>query len=416
MQNTAWKIRRECADHHGFVNWRNASTYTSRLISEVIDGLYDFITSDKEETQMAFDVSLYVLDLFATTDIDDDGDTQVITDECIGLWGKILENNNDEHLGKDIYSKLTGFCEKIGLGEYISMEIENFVSDYFDDGHFLTDRLAILDKRIERFENNEQWNGAYILSQAVMERLRLMEELEKPENEIKEFKNKYWHLPCVREVKINELEVLEDWRNLISLLEECKAIDCASPGLIRKYSWKLVENYCKTGAVDMARNELYKYVVEYGKGEVSAYNELKKYYSTEEWVDVREDILKHLESKHIDIKPLLAEDGLKGRLMYLLVDRFEKNRSMAKFILPEIWKYEKDLRPDFDRELLDLYYETIMKMAEFTGGRSHYKEVVAALKRMLVYPGGKERVDEMKATFFEIYYNRPAMKQELSML
>ena len=89
---------------------------------------------------------------------------------------------------------------------------------------------------------------------------------------------------------------------------------------------------------------------------------------------------------------------------------------MAKFILPEIAKYEKSLRPDYDGELLDLYHEIIMKIAEYAGGRSHYREIVAALRRMLAFPGGKERVQEMLDKWRVCYYNRPAMQEELRAL
>ncbi|MCL1816480.1 MAG: SWIM zinc finger family protein, partial [Clostridiales bacterium] len=85
-------ILRQCTDHHGFVDWRNASSFASRLIGEVIFDLRDFI-SDDDEAKEAFDVSLYVFCLFADTDIDDSGgETQYITDECIELWENIIEN------------------------------------------------------------------------------------------------------------------------------------------------------------------------------------------------------------------------------------------------------------------------------------------------------------------------------------
>ena len=102
--------------------------------------------------------------------------------------------------------------------------------------------------------------------------------------------------------------------------------------------------------------------------------------------------------------------------MYLLKEKFVGNRSMAKWLLPEIAKYEKHLRPDFEQELLDLYYEMIMKIAEHAGGRGHYQEIVAACRQMFVYPGGKERVQEMVEKWRVMYYNRPAMKQELQAL
>jgi len=137
MKNAAWKIRHECSDHHGFVDWRNASTYTSRLINEVLSNLLDLVSDEIDEMQTVFDVSLFVLDLFATTDIDDDGDTQVITGACIELWERIVTDNMNEEFGKYMFDELSKFCDKIGLGEYISEEIDDFISDNFNNGHFI---------------------------------------------------------------------------------------------------------------------------------------------------------------------------------------------------------------------------------------------------------------------------------------
>ena len=416
MRKTAQMIRRECSDHHGFVDWRNASTYTSRLISEVLENLHDFTSDDDEVVQVVFDLSLYVLDMFATTDIDDDGDTQVITSACIELWEKILTNNIVESLEEHIFNKLIEFCDKIGIGEYIPDEIDEFISHFFTDSHFVLSRMAIVDKRIEQHKNNDSRHGAYVLSQSVMERLALMNDLGIAQSEIEEFKNKYWHLSSVRKIKMEELEALEDWGNLILLMEESKVIDKDSRGLFTNYSKKLVDCYNKVGAIDKAREELYMLVTKYNRGDLDAFRELKNYYHETEWIDVREEIFKDLEADNIDIKPLLAADNQKGRLMYLLVERFEKNRHMAKILLHEVSKYEKHLRPDYDKELLDLYHKIIMEIAKYAGARSHYREIVAALRRMLAFPGGKERVQEMLDKWRVLYYNRPAMQEELRAL
>lgn len=416
MKNTAWSIQRECSDRHGFVNWRNASTYTLRLINEVLSNLEDILSDEIEEAQTVFDVSLYVLDMFTMTDIDDDGDTQLITGECIELWEKVLANNKSETLGKHMFDELLKFCDKIGLGEYISVEIDNFISDNFNEGRFINDRIEVLDRRIKCFEDSDRWNTAQVLSQSVMERLDLMSKLEKSESEIEVFKNSYWHLPPVRDAKMRELETLKDWENLISLLEESKEIDKDSFSLVGKHFRKLVDVYKMIGDTEKAKNELYTYVLNYSRGDVNVFCELRSYYHEVEWIDIREDIFQCLEDKHVDIKPLLAEEKLKGRLMYLLVERYEKNRGMGKWFLPELARFENHLRPEFENELLDFYEEIIMKVAEYAGGRDYYRDIVSACQRMFAYPGGNERVQEMVEKWLIMYYNRPAMKQELQSL
>ena len=79
---------------HGFVDWRNASSFASRLIAEVIFDLKDF-TSDDDEAKAAFDVSLYVYHLFADTDIDDSGgETQykLKQNTASDLWHQVRKN------------------------------------------------------------------------------------------------------------------------------------------------------------------------------------------------------------------------------------------------------------------------------------------------------------------------------------
>jgi len=55
-------------------------------------------------------------------------------------------------------------------------------------------------------------------------------------------------------------------------------------------------------------------------------------------------------------------------------------------------------------------------MAESTGNRNHYREIAAAVKKMLVYPDGKERAKELLDHWRICYKKRPAMQDELRAL
>ena len=58
----------------------------------------------------------------------------------------------------------------------------------------------------------------------------------------------------------------------------------------------------------------------------------------------------------------------------------------------------------------------IWKIAEFAGGRSHYKELVGFIKKMRAFPGGNERVSKTLDSWRFTYSNRPAMQDELRAL
>ena len=81
-----------------------------------------------------------------------------------------------------------------------------------------------------------------------------------------------------------------------------------------------------------------------------------------------------------------------------------------------IGKYESSLRPDYDEELLGMYETLIQSMAKFAGGRSHYMEIVANVRKMLKYPGGKEKAEKLLESWRMWYSNRPAMQDELLVL
>ena len=409
-------ILRQCADRHGFVDWRNASSFASRLIAEVIFELRDF-TSDDDEAKAAFDVSLYVYHLFADTDIDDSGgETQYFTDECLNLWESIVENAENRDLLEYIYEKLTQTCEKIGFGEYMADEIDTFVSAHFKDDGFALTKLEAIDSRIEHFANDRSWHGDYELSKSIKERIKLMKDLGHSKGDIEAFRAQHWHLPAIREIVMSELENAGNLHDLIQLLEESKEMDSGFPGLVSKYSKKLVDCYFNDGWPGKAREELYTYVTEYNRGDMDAFYKLKQNTASDLWHQVRKKIFDALSAQRVDIKHLLAAEGLKEQLFEALMERVREGRGFEKIVFSELIKYEDALRPEYDSELLDLYERLIWKISEFAGGRSYYQEIVGLIRKMFSYPGGKLRAEKMLESWRFTYSNRPAMQEELRVL
>jgi hypothetical protein len=72
--------------------------------------------------------------------------------------------------------------------------------------------------------------------------------------------------------------------------------------------------------------------------------------------------------------------------------------------------------PEYENELLDLYEQLIWKLSEFAGGRSHYKEIVGFMRRMLSYTEGKLRAEKMLERWRFTYSNRPALQDEMKAL
>jgi hypothetical protein len=306
--------------------------------------------------------------------------------------------------------------DRIGDGEYQSEQIDEFISEHFAGQDFAAKKLEKVDARLERFLNEKSWYSEYEISRCVNERLRLMEELGHPNDEIEAFRKTYRHLPVIREMEMQELEDAGKLSELIVLLEESKAIDKGSPGLVSKYSHRLVKCYDDDGYFYKATEELFKYLTEYSRGDREAFVELRARTDEERWLHKREEIFRVLLEKSVDIKPLLAEEKLNERLFDLLTVEIYKAKGFEKINIHKICKYESLLRPEFDEQLLDLYENMICKISEFAGGRSHYKELAGFIRKMHPYPGGKERAIKMLDAWRFTYSNRPAMQDELRVL
>ena len=414
MKYTARSILYQCSDRSGFVDWRNASTFASRLYSEVLDTLGDFV-SGKEETKAAFDVSIYVYKLFADTAIDDSGgESEFFVDKCINLWEEILENPEvDDELSMYIFKKLNTESNNIGIGEYFSERIEEFVSDHFTSEGFAASKLDIIDNKIERLINEKSWGSEYALSKYIKERLALMEHLNYSKDDIHAFRKHFWHLPVIREIEINELINGGNQSELIKLLEVSKEIDKGYPGLVRNYSKMLIKYYNKAGWHQKAKEELFEYITEISPGDLEAFKELRTCTNKELWLGTREEIFQLLSSKRFDIKPLLAEENLSQRLFETLKTEMFHNKGAAKYLVSNIGKYEKILRPEYDEQLLDMYEALVSKIAEYAGGRSYYQELMGFVKKMLRFPGGKERVQKLLENWRVYYSRRPAMQEEM---
>ncbi|MCL2046524.1 MAG: SWIM zinc finger family protein [Oscillospiraceae bacterium] len=409
-------ILRQYSDRHGFVDWRNASSFASHLVTDVILELRDF-ASDEAGALAAFDASLYVCRLYADTDIDDSGgETQYIIDECIALWDTIVEKSTSRNFLEYVLDELMQICEDIGYGEYIVDEIEDFISMRFNDNDFALTRLISIDNRIQLLQNDANRGSEYELTNCVKERIKLMEELGHSRDDVEEFRKLYFHIPAIREMVMTELENAGNFSELIQLLEQSKETDIEHIGLVSKYSRKLIDCYFMLGYHEKAKEELFTYITKYRRGNIDAFIELKKNTTANLWHQKRNDIFEALSANKIDIKHLLAEEGLKNELFDLLADRVQKGRGYEKLIINEISKYERALMPDYENELLDWYEELIWKMSEFAGGRSYYKEIIVFMRRMLFYAEGKSRVKKILELWPITYSNRPAMLDELQVL
>jgi hypothetical protein len=189
----------------------------------------------------------------------------------------------------------------------------------------------------------------------------------------------------------------------IQMLKAGKEADRTSAGLVADYSLQLKELYKRTGRAEDYENELWLLMLQYKAGDVAVYKELKTLYTEEEWSVKREEIFNKM-PRYTAVDRLYKEDQLYDRLLKLVLE------SNGLYKLTEYEKYLKKLYPV---ELLTKYETVVNSMATRTSDRKHYRELVAILKRMQKYTGGKKRVDEIVYSWKTQYRNRLAMMDEL---
>ncbi|NLN84111.1 MAG: hypothetical protein GX138_07140 [Firmicutes bacterium] len=210
----------------------------------------------------------------------------------------------------------------------------------------------------------------------------------------------------IREYYVDICLSKKDYDLAIELLVAGKEKEKDRRWIVKEYSLKLKNLYKKTGQDELYEQELWDLILDHKAGNVEIYKELKSIYTDEEWVEKREAIFAKL-TRSDRVDRLYLVDGLYDRLIELIIN------SPGLDLLSQYENILKDLYP---QELLHKYENTVNSLVVKSSKRGHYRELVSILRRMLKYPGGREKVSEIVEEWKIKYKRRPAMLDELSRL
>ncbi len=175
---------------------------------------------------------------------------------------------------------------------------------------------------------------------------------------------------------------------------------------VKRHMDILVEIYKLVGDDAAYKDELWKLILDYDKGNLNIFRELKSLYPADEW-EVKRQIIFDNYKDYYGIEKLYLEEKMYEKLLKAVID------SAGLYLLTE---YEKVLKPIYEKELLDKYEREVRSMAYRTSDRKFYKQIVSVLERMEKYEEGKELVRNITADWRWIYKNRRAMMEELGRL
>ena len=318
-------------------------------------------------------------------------------DNAIELLCNIIKNENiDDSVKKEIYhwSK-----KEADNSIYLSYGLENIDTIYevcceqFGD----TDEvLAELDRKINAAKYE------YDKCKIVLWKIRFMRSRNL---DIQDVVQTYLNMDKVRKVWFEQLKDEGKLDEALQIAEQgLKIADDR-----RKNNWKksMFDIYLLQGdtvnLLPMAGDLLVHARWDFNQGEI--YQVLKDHTPAANWQDTMDRMLAAFE-KGRDYDPFAAHIMHEHQLWQRLFDYCKKGNITA------VEKYENDLIPHFEKDILELYHNNVEKQALVTDS-SAYAEVARMLKKMRTFAGGNELVNQLLEKYRTTFKRRKNMMEAL---
>lgn len=391
----------------GFIEYNETDRFS--------DSMYDYIQEARnlikhKEYQAPFWIASLILEELPDLPIDDsDGTTSYIESECIEVIEKILEKCKSENIINEIFNWIIETIKNDTLGDY-SDGIEKILDKYFTEDKFIKERLKIIDAKIQELNQKKDHYSEYKLEDLIKTKIALLYQLGMDKDALEIIKDNIYYVPIRRMLidrerengNINEVEKL--------LKEGMKiALKQGHYGTVTYYIEELLSIY-----EDLKQKEKYKDLIEetlfkYSRASFKYYKKLKELYTKEQWKNKKDSIIKELES---DGKGYHRDDL---RQIYIEEQYYDKlyNSVMTTPVFEIVVKYEKYLKKDFEKQLLEEYRKIVDEKSRFAGKRN-YEDVKKILQHMKTLKNGEKLVGKMVEEYKIKYANRRLMLEELN--
>ena len=387
-----------------FISYYEAKGFISELQEIIDEDICSMI--DNGNYLSAFEIINYIFVLIGDVDMDDsDGGTGMLADRIYQLWVELLSKVSPEDKDK-MFNWFTAHLDGSVI-DYLEEYIEQIIMEEFEEKEFAQAKLEFVESMIERSEKKESdWSRSYAVGKWAIRYLEMLKVQKASKEQIEEICKRYWNNSSVRRYYIEMYMKKKDYNRVLQVLDESILLDKEYKGLISEYSEKKKEIYRLLGNKNAYLEQLWKLVLEHEPGDLELYRELKKQYSTEEWLVKREEVFKKLPT-YANVERLYKEDKLYDRLLVYVLS------SPGLYALQE---YESVLKKEYPKQILDKYKDEVNKMAVHTSDRKHYSYLVSLLRKMQDIKGGIKLVEIIVGEWKVKYRNRPAMMDELRKL
>lgn len=336
---------------------------------------------------------------------DYDGDVQVMYDDAIDKLELILKerllSKNEESELFDWYQNESKDLEK---HEYVGLNTNlDVVQQYFLSSEEMTEQnLRLLDEKTQKANDN------YYKENYVVEKIEILKEISQP-GEMQKTIEQYLNFPIVRRIKLDDLIQKKEYDSAVDLILGgiTEAEKKGHSGTISDWKDELLKiaqiQNDKKKILQLAEEQLYK-----GRVQRKYYTILKSQTPAEDWEVTLTRILDKMKSG----SGLFGFNELRADILIEHQKWDELYTQCVKGGINYLADYEKYLRPQFDKEIFDIYLKFIEKQATWADQKA-YENVAQFLKRLKTFSDGKQKVKELIAEYRTEYKRRKNMMKEL---
>ena len=329
---------------------------------------------------------------------DSDGELGDSFNRAIDLLCNIVNNENaSTSVKKEIYDWSKKEAFEAVYSDYGFDEIKTVYQLCCELLGDTDEVLADIDRQINEAKSD------YHKRNAVLWKIRFMQS---KNMDIESVIQTHLDLNDVRKIKFQQLIDAQKYDEALRIAEQ--GIEIAKqhyPGIVSDWKKAMFDIYlAKEDTASLLPMAEYLFLnAGWGKKE-EFYNALKTFTPPANWPDTMERLLKAAEKRDFDdfSARIMREHKLWPRL-------FAYCKQGSIFAME---KYETDLKPYFEKDILEIYRDYVEKKALITDSRA-YDEVARMLKRMRTFTGGNELVNQLLYKYRVGYKRRKNMMEAL---
>ncbi len=362
-----------------------------------------------KEYQAPFWIASLILEELPDLPIDDlDGTTSYIESECIEVIEEILEKCKSENIINEIFNWIIESIKNDTLGDY-SDGIEKILDENFIENKFINERLKIIDAKIQELNQEKDYYSEYKLESLIKTKIALLYQLGMDKEALETIKDNIYFVP-IRRMLIDKARENGNIDQVEKLLKEGMniALKRGHCGTVTYYIEELLSIYEKQNNNEKYKDLVQETLFKYSRASFKYYKKLKELYKKEQWKNKRDSIIKELESDgegyhREDLRQIYIEEQYYDKLFHSV---------MTTPLFEIVARYEKYLKKDFEKQLLEAYQKIVDEKSRFTGKRN-YEEVIKILQHMKILKDGEKLVEKMIEEYKVKYANRRLMLEEL---